>query len=252
MKTTLSLSLAFLTFLGVTRAATPDATPRPTVSRSAQPAAPETPTPGSIQDKMNRLILPEGRFRDNTIHEAVEFLRQKSVQLDTATADPAEKGVNIVLAPSEKTAETKIDLQMVNIPLCEALRYVAHLANLRVVVEPHAVVLLPQDSTKAASSGGESTSASWPTGGAVRLPKVQFHQATLNDAVEFIRIKSRMLDPEKKGLNIAIKPGGAPETKIDLRLENIPAWEALRYSAQLAGYTLSAGENMAVLTPVAR
>jgi beta-lactamase regulating signal transducer with metallopeptidase domain len=248
MKTTLSISLAALTFVGVTRAATPDSTPPQAAPGSAQPASPQTPTAGSIESKINRLILPRIQFRQATIHEVVEFIRQKSVVLDTATADPTEKGINIVLAASEKAAETKINLELVDIPLSVVLKFVAQLSDLRLVIEPHAVVLLAQDSTKAALSGGEIR----PTGGAVRLPKVQFRQATLTDAVDFIRFKTLNLDPEKKGLNIVVKPGGAPETKIDLQLYNIPAWEALRYCAQLAGYTLSAEENLAVLTPLAR
>jgi beta-lactamase regulating signal transducer with metallopeptidase domain len=292
MKTTLSIGLAVLTFVGVTRAATPESAPPKTAPEPAQAAAPQTPTADSIESKINRLILPRIQFRQATIHEAVEFLRQKSVALDTATADPAEKGVNIVLAASEKTAETKITLDLVNIPLSEVLKFVAQLSELRLVLEKHAVVLLSESAfelhkkakkagplhvtskTIEISESGETaqfkgdvqvqlpdghilsseqiTLRSWPQGGGVRLPKVQFQQATLTDAVEFIRVKTRDLDPEKKGLNIVLKPDGAPETKIDLQLENIPAWEALRYSAQLAGYTLSSEGNLAVLTPVAR
>ncbi len=49
-----------------------------------------------IQRKLERIIIPKLEFREATIREAIEFLKKKSVELDTES--PAgEKGVNIVL-----------------------------------------------------------------------------------------------------------------------------------------------------------
>jgi beta-lactamase regulating signal transducer with metallopeptidase domain len=244
MKTTLSIGLAVLTFVGVTRAATPDSAPPQPAPKPAQAAAPQTSQPGSIQVKINRLILPRVQFRQATIEDALEFLRQKSVQLDTATEDPTKKGVNIVLAASEKFAETKITLDLSNIPLSEALKYVAQLANLQVLVEREAVALVEPNAAVRLADG-----ADWLRTAAVRLPKVQFRNATLDEAVEFIRVTTRDLDPQKKGMNIVIKPGGDPNSRITLDLRNVPSSEALRYCAQLASYTLSFDGAVAVLTP---
>ena len=82
------------------------------------------------------------------------------------------------------------------------------------------------------------------------LPKVQFQDATLTEAVEFLRVKSRELDPEKKGLNILIKPGGNPNNRITMQLKDVPAYEALRYCAEIAGHQLSVGENAFILSPL--
>jgi beta-lactamase regulating signal transducer with metallopeptidase domain len=82
------------------------------------------------------------------------------------------------------------------------------------------------------------------------LPKVQFQDATLTEAVEFLRVTSRELDPEKKGLNILIKPGGNPNNRITMQLKDLPAYEALRYCAEIAGHQLSAGENAFILSPL--
>ncbi len=92
MKTTLSIGLAVLTFVGVTRAATPDSAPPQPAPKPAQAAAPQTPTRESVERKINRLILPRVQFRQATIEDAVQFLTQKSVELDTATTDSTEKG----------------------------------------------------------------------------------------------------------------------------------------------------------------
>ena len=48
--------------------------------------------------KLNRIIIPRIDLRDATVREAVEFLKQRSRELDTSTDDPQEKrGVNIFL-----------------------------------------------------------------------------------------------------------------------------------------------------------
>ncbi|HWB60024.1 MAG TPA: type II and III secretion system protein, partial [Chthoniobacteraceae bacterium] len=50
-----------------------------------------------IQNKLNRIIIPQINLRDATVRDAIEYLRRKSIDLDTTESDPAKKGVNIVL-----------------------------------------------------------------------------------------------------------------------------------------------------------
>ena len=50
----------------------------------------------AIQRKLNTIIIPKLEFREASIREAIDFLKQKSVQLDT-DPDPTRRGVNIVL-----------------------------------------------------------------------------------------------------------------------------------------------------------
>jgi general secretion pathway protein D len=129
--------------------------------------------------KLNRIIIPQIQFRDATVREAIDFLKQKAYELDPET-DPAKKGVNIVLklepsgavtavapaaTPSEPAIpglepepaaapalvrepgtgppEARITLSLSNIPMSEALRYIAYLANLKVKVDPYAVSIVP-------------------------------------------------------------------------------------------------------------
>ncbi len=81
------------------------------------------------------------------------------------------------------------------------------------------------------------------------LPSVDFRDATLVEAIEFIRIKSRDLDSAQKGVNILLKGDGGT-AKITLSLKNVPVSKALRYCAELAAHKLSADENTIVLTPL--
>ena len=132
----------------------------------------------AMNRKLQRIIIPHIEFRSTTISDAVEYLRQESVRLDTAEPDAEARGVNIFLklpaggsapraavapAPTDPaipglppgaeggavvaaptaTASTRISLSLGRIPLLEALRYVASQASLKVKVEQYAVSLVP-------------------------------------------------------------------------------------------------------------
>lgn len=140
-----------------------------------------------ITTKLNTIIIPKIEFRDASIREAIEFLRQQAAENDPG-AD-GRKGVDIVLrvntigtrsetttttsttavvpatspgvspepsiavvpppipatvsAPSINPADARITITLNQIPLGEALRYIASQAGLKVKVEPYAVSIIP-------------------------------------------------------------------------------------------------------------
>jgi len=100
----------------------------------------------SINRKLDEIIIPRVDFNDATIREALDFLKQRAVALDTSEQDPAHRGVNIVLklAPDAPEAEQRISLSLTDIPLRVAIDYVAKAANLKLKIEPYAVVVVPQ------------------------------------------------------------------------------------------------------------
>jgi general secretion pathway protein D len=123
-----------------------------------------------ISNLLNSIIIPKIEFHEATVAEAINFLKQKSKELD-----PNHQGVNIVLkadgapssaapaapeagasptvpgatpdvaaaTPSAGAADTRITLSLSNIPLFEALRYITSLANLKVKIDPYAVAIVP-------------------------------------------------------------------------------------------------------------
>lgn len=113
--------------------------------------------------RLNGIVIPRVDFRDATVRQAVGFLQQRSRDLDTSEDAPERRGVNIVLklpaasapapasleiegesaAPTGFSADSRITLNLSNVPLYEALRYVATLAGLKVKVEPFAVSIVP-------------------------------------------------------------------------------------------------------------
>jgi general secretion pathway protein D len=99
-----------------------------------------------INRKLDEIIIPRVDFRDATIREALDFLKQRSVALDTTDQDPTRRGINIVLkVPVDSPeADARITLSLNDIPLRAAIDYVAKAANLKLKVEPYAVAVVPQ------------------------------------------------------------------------------------------------------------
>jgi len=119
----------------------------------------------AINNKLNKIIIDSINLDQASIREVVDFLKQKSRQLDNSTDDPKKKGVNIVLklapppsaapvpadgqapeaAATESTVseDTKISLSLKNVPLIEAVRYLTELSGLKYKVEPFAVSIIP-------------------------------------------------------------------------------------------------------------
>jgi len=96
-----------------------------------------------LSEKMKRIIVPQVQFSGATIEEALEYLRIKSRDLDDLETDPSKKGVNIILRQGDAPATAAITLDLKDVPLEEALRYVTELAQMKVKVEPFAVLVVP-------------------------------------------------------------------------------------------------------------
>ena len=52
---------------------------------------------GCLQEKLRRIIIPRIDFEDTTVEEAIDFLRARAAEFDTAETDPSRKGLNIIL-----------------------------------------------------------------------------------------------------------------------------------------------------------
>jgi len=145
-----------------------------------------------ITNKLNTIIIPKIEFRDASIREAIDFIRQQAAANDPSTE--GKKGVDIVLrlvpigqiappsvpveaAPSPAApgspaagaapgagapvaarpvvapavgaasavspASARITISLNQIPLGEALRYIASQAGLKVKIEPYAISIIP-------------------------------------------------------------------------------------------------------------
>ncbi|MES2594156.1 MAG: Amuc_1098 family type IV pilus outer membrane protein [Verrucomicrobiota bacterium] len=100
-----------------------------------------------LSQKMQKIIFPQVQFSGASIEEAVEFLRVKSRDLDVYETDPARKGVNIILKAGSDAPTASISLDLKDVPMTEALRYVTELAGMKFKVEPFAVLIVPVTET---------------------------------------------------------------------------------------------------------
>jgi len=118
----------------------------------------------AITAKLNSIIIPTINLRETTVREAIEFLKQRSRDLDTGADSPdGQRGVNIVVdlpeassaqgfpedsleAPSSSAggnAATRVTMSLRNVPLIEAIRYLTELAKVKFKIEPFAVSIVP-------------------------------------------------------------------------------------------------------------
>src|SRR5437588_9245389 len=157
----------------------------------------------AMTNKLNKIIIPHIEYRDATIREAIDVLREQAAE--NGTGPEGQRGVNIVLrlgplgqiappsvpmvpvlpngtatppgaggpppltsapvapvapgapgapgqvgpggvpavAPPTGAANARINVTLDNVPLGEALRYIANQAALKVKVEPYAVSVIP-------------------------------------------------------------------------------------------------------------
>lgn len=197
----------------------------------------------SVAEKLNTIIIPDYPTSDVTLEEAVEILRVKSRDCDTNVPGLWDRGVNIVIiAGGERKLPDSARLPLRDVPLGEALRHVAELAHLKFTIEPHAVTIRePQDMRV---NYHQKTSALQQRLEKMIRPTVQFQDATLEEAVEYLRISRSCLDASDDALNyvplnfVLHLRDGIKRPPVSLDLRDIPINEALRYCAEISNARL--------------
>ncbi|TAE77574.1 MAG: type II and III secretion system protein [Verrucomicrobia bacterium] len=122
-----------------------------------------------ILNKLKTITIPVIDFEDTSVEEAIDFIRLRSIELDTQELDPARKGINFVIrkpraaasgdAGLDADAATGLgaaqdpgslrikELRLRNVPLAEALKYICEGTKLRYKVDEYAVTLVPATET---------------------------------------------------------------------------------------------------------
>lgn len=83
----------------------------------------------------------------------------------------------------------------------------------------------------------------------VILPNVQFKDATLTEALEFLKKKVTDASGGKQTANFVVKPGVDPAAKLTLSLTNVPVTEALRYVGELVSAKIDYQKYAIVIAP---
>jgi hypothetical protein len=119
--------------------------------------------PAYLVNKLKSTIIPIIDFEDTTVEEAIDFLRLRATELDTAELDPSRKGINFVIRRPRGSADEGLDaglggahdpgklrikeLRLRNVPIAEALRYITEATKLRYKIDEYAVTLVPATET---------------------------------------------------------------------------------------------------------
>lgn len=106
--------------------------------------------PVTVAAKLDRIIIPKIALDEATIDEALDFLRLRAAESDTTETDPARKGVNFTVnlgaadSPVAKAIrEKKFNLQLSQIPLGQALKYITDITQTVFTTDDFAVVIKP-------------------------------------------------------------------------------------------------------------
>ena len=100
----------------------------------------------TVETKCQRIVVPQVEFEDTPLPDAIEFLRQKSIELDSLEQDPKLKGINIILLGAVQTelrreGDIRISMKASHAPISTLLHYVAQISGYQVDFQPHAVVI---------------------------------------------------------------------------------------------------------------
>ncbi|MGB1130623.1 MAG: Amuc_1098 family type IV pilus outer membrane protein, partial [Haloferula sp.] len=104
----------------------------------------------SYQDKLATLEVPTVVLEDANIVEAMDYVRQRAIELDTLELDPLKRGVNIVLDIGGAESETgnairakRFSLNLRNVPLKELVKFITESTGTIAVEQPFALVIRP-------------------------------------------------------------------------------------------------------------
>ncbi len=111
------------------------------------------------EEALKKLILEKVELREASLTEALDFLRQKGMQIGEGKV-----AINFVLKLDEATQNAKVTIALQKVPFAEVLRYVGELAGVQFVYEPYAIVVKP----KGAAQSAPVTPTEAP--GAVKIP----------------------------------------------------------------------------------
>ena len=200
------------------------------ITEAGKPAAPDKSGASALsQPQLARVILPKLDIQQATLEAALGQIQHEILK--------TEANFNVVLGPVN-TTET-VTLHVENMPASSALHYIGLLSGAKMIVEPRAVVVA--DETLPAYDASMFAQVQ-PALSHVVLPKVDFQEATLTQALNALKQMAQKSSPPVQNVNFVfgnnIPADGAHP--ITLQLTSIPFYDALRYTNYLAGTRFTA------------
>lgn len=200
---------------------------------------------GLLKQKLETIILPEFKTVDAVARDAVVFLQQQSAKY---TADKTP--VNLVWDVPAGHKVPLITLSLYQVPMAEALRYLADTAGLAVRYDDTAVVIEKPGPPPAVAEGFPTT------GFALRkklketvVPEFRVSEMPARDAVTHLQTLGGQAAADRTPVNVVwTVPADHPVPAVTLVLYKIPLANALQYVAELSGLRYTVDERAVVIT----
>jgi hypothetical protein len=124
-----------------------------------QIAAAEAKNPNIVttEAEYKGLVIPQIQFKEATLAAALDFMKKKVSELTGG-----KKSINFVLQLTPEQQNAPVTLSLSDIPLTEALRYVAEAVDAKVEYQKFAVVIKGQGAAAPATAPKPATEAPAP------------------------------------------------------------------------------------------
>ncbi len=212
-----------------------------------QTSAPTQAAKGSLQNVAEDIIIPAVQFSDTTLKDAVAFFHSAT---RNPKVNPTGRAIQITYPES---SSAKLTLDLISVPLSQALYYVAELSELKVHYKGDVIALEPMSSQEIVNSRQPvptKTPNSQLWASAIRIPEVQFKEATMAEVSQFFVAKTQQADPGGANLHVLfLKDEANPPTRISLNLKNATLWDALQHTAKAAKWRIDASAKAIYVMP---
>ncbi len=179
---------------------------------------------------MSNYTLPRALFLNASVAEAIDYFTLQTRQLD-----PKKKGLAFVAGSEVRSSPAKITFSLFDVQLRDAVAIMAMMARLKVSEEDGAV-LLESDPGVRPPFESRTPSPRSRRHAALLFPSVPFNDATLEQASEFLRLKTKDLDPHHEVAHIIIDPDlDIRSPRVTLDLVKVTLSEAMRRVCQAVG-----------------
>ncbi len=89
-----------------------------------------------LDQKLQGLMLPQLNFDEAPVGDVLDFLAKRVTEISDGKV-----GANVIFKGTEEERARPITMQLRNVPVTEAFRYVTEVSRLQLRYEPHAVVV---------------------------------------------------------------------------------------------------------------
>lgn len=208
----------------------------------------------TITAKGDQIMIPEVRFNNTTVAEALDFVRLRAIDLDNTTLDETQKGVNLIVDDAAILSRVLPKIDLKDVSLNQVLERIGDATGASVVTDEFAIritkdVKVDTDiDSKSLESGNdrESNRQANIKLNQIILPEINLKNSTLAESLEFLRLRFKELDRKtdddsSKGLEIIVDDPSLEKEILEgrsiaeLKLKNIPLRVAVNEVARLTG-----------------